>query len=91
MSTAPGRTFGSRPVTETLAENEPSMLNTTVSVWGGTIANRKSTLVWSPLKNKWTFIKTVYIWIKSCITIIYLTTILTGYIPNPSDLFSGIV
>lgn len=32
MSTAPGRTFGSRPVTETLAENEPSMLNTTVSV-----------------------------------------------------------
>lgn len=32
MSTAPGLTFGSRPVTETLAENDPSMLNTTISV-----------------------------------------------------------
>lgn len=45
MSTAPGRTFGSRPVTDTLAENDPSILNTTISVCGGTIANKKSTLV----------------------------------------------
>lgn len=50
MSTAPALTLGSLPVTETLAVNEPSMLNTTHSVFGGITAIIKSTDVWSPLK-----------------------------------------
>ena len=38
MSTAPALTLGSLPVTETLAVKEPSMLNTTHSVFGGITA-----------------------------------------------------
>lgn len=49
-STAPALTFGSRPVTDMLAVNEPSMLKTTASVFGGMTAKKKCTLVWSPLK-----------------------------------------
>lgn len=37
-STAPARTLGSRPVTDMLAVNDPSILNTTHSVLGGTTA-----------------------------------------------------
>lgn len=48
-STAPALTFGSLPVTETLAVKEPSMLKTMHSVFGGTTAKKKSTAVWSPL------------------------------------------
>lgn len=36
-STAPARTFGSLPIMDTLAANEPSILNTTNSVLRGTI------------------------------------------------------
>lgn len=50
MSTALARTLGSLPVTETDAVKEPSILNTTHSVFGGTTASEKSTAVWSPLK-----------------------------------------
>lgn len=49
-STAPARTRGSLPVTETEAVKEPSMLNTTHSVFGGRTAKYKSTKEWSPLK-----------------------------------------
>ena len=49
-STAPARTFGSFPVTETDAVNDPSMLNTTHSVFGGTTDKYIEQLVWSPLK-----------------------------------------
>lgn len=44
-STALALTFGSLPVTDTLAVKEPSILNTTHSVFGGTMANEKSTVV----------------------------------------------
>jgi len=37
-STAPGLTFGSAPIIETLAERAPWILNTTVSVCGGRTA-----------------------------------------------------
>jgi len=37
-STAPALTFGSLPMIDTLAVNEPSMENTTVSVLGGRMA-----------------------------------------------------
>lgn len=43
MSTAPALTFGSLPVTDILAVNDPSILNTTHSVFGGTTAKKKST------------------------------------------------
>ena len=38
ISTAPALTLGSRPVTDILAVNDPSILNTTHSVLGGTTA-----------------------------------------------------
>lgn len=41
-STAPALTFGSLPVTETLAVKEPSMLKTTHSVLGGITVKKKS-------------------------------------------------
>ena len=44
-STAPARTFGSLPRMETLAVNEPSILNTTASVLGGKTARLLSTHV----------------------------------------------
>jgi len=44
-STAPARTFGSLPRIETLAVNEPSILNTTASVLGGKTARLLSTHV----------------------------------------------
>lgn len=44
-STAPALTLGSLPVTDILAVNEPSILNTTHSVFGGTTAMKKSTEV----------------------------------------------
>lgn len=49
ISTAPALTFGSFPLTDILAVNEPSILNTTHSVFGGITAKKKSTDVWSPL------------------------------------------
>ena len=51
-STAPPLTFGSFPDIDTLAVNEPSILNTTASVLGGSTARKKSAKVWSPLQNK---------------------------------------
>jgi len=50
-STAPAQTFGSFPLTDLLAAKEPSMLKTTHSVLGGITAIKKSTDVWSPLRN----------------------------------------
>ena len=47
-STAAARSFGSFPLTLTLAVNAPSILKTTTSVAGGSTARWKSTDVWSP-------------------------------------------
>lgn len=49
-STAPALTLGSRPVTETDAVKDPSMLKTTHSVFGGTMVRYSVELVWSPLQ-----------------------------------------
>lgn len=49
-STAPGRTLGSLPMSETLAAKEPSMLNTTHSIPLGSTVRNASALVWSPLE-----------------------------------------
>ena len=49
-STAPGLTFGSLPMIETLAVNEPSIEKTTTLVWGGNTSSEKSVNVWSPLQ-----------------------------------------
>lgn len=45
ISTAPALTFGSFPLTDILAVNEPSILNTTHSVFGGITVKKKSTNV----------------------------------------------
>ena len=44
-STAPALTLGSRPVTETDAVKDPSMLKTTHSVFGGTMVRYNVELV----------------------------------------------
>ena len=44
-STAPGLTLGSFPIIDTLAVNEPSILNTIDSVFGGNTAKFRSTQV----------------------------------------------
>lgn len=59
-STAPALTFGSLPLTDMLAVNEPSILNTTHSVLGGITAKKKSTDVWSPLKNEYRLSEILY-------------------------------
>ena len=41
-------TFGSFPVTDIDAANDPSMEKTTVSVLGGTTARYMWSIVWSP-------------------------------------------
>lgn len=51
-STAPGRTLGSLPMSETLAAKEPSMLNTTQSIPRGSTVRKASALVWSPLEKQ---------------------------------------
>jgi len=48
-STAPPLIFGSMPRIEYEARNEPSMLNTTASVWGGNTAMLQLMDEWSPL------------------------------------------
>ena len=48
-STAPARTLGSLPLSETPVVKDPSILNTTDSVLGGKTARLLSTHVWSPL------------------------------------------
>jgi len=49
-STAPSLTLTSLALIDMLAANEPSTLNTTASVCGGTTTRLQSAVVWSPLE-----------------------------------------